>query len=1018
MPETEEDSSFLQTIEQYQQGQSSLRTCEAIPRHSFKDEPVGDDDSPANGCSNGSNINSTTVANDDIMNTPALSPPSSPKLGICPDKGLNRDEDDDDDEEEDTDSGIFRYEEHLRPHHQHHHKHHQGDQQPSESIVGSYKIRAVDQEQLDHDKESINYFYRDFDADNDNIISKNNELEQSTTTNSNRITVPLSSSSSVSCGDCGKEDNNSNNNKRQKQQEQSISTAAGTTNPFDLTAFAHQLYENRLSVVHSRESKLVLTEQDELEFAKLMEIRRKSLAAARHQQRQEQHENQQQKAETEEEGSATIMAEEEYACEKIEWNEPIDFLRKDQEQAFPSNLIIAASTTATNTSTNHDDGATLIESSQATAPRFSSSSSPTTVPSTPVSPKPTRSRGFSLQKLRNPIENSASWLPKKKLSRLSDNSVKSNISSTSASSFLSSASSSNTTATTTTEAAAAANHQQQQQQVKQSTVYNDSDKILVEEEEDNTGLNADKKAVEAEDEGQEQKSHHSGSESSGSRKSSSASRSSRFKELTDFDVGQVATDLVAKEPALTLSNNNNQNAPSSNQKQQKQHQKHQESSSNQPTGTSRSKSLNLFGTLRNRARSQSTPSIKGLMRNLSTVSVIPQRSNTQPQLSQQLQEEQQQQVKKKRSHSALSPAAIAVLKHNAESKKAGAAAASDQGDKLQIATPTAENHNQSKGKRMLSQLLSTARISRRQVPKKVNMEEDAAPTRAQIVRRTIIYVKPDSENFLKNIENAPPPVPSIPSGPNEVQQQQEQRQRTRSSTPDSDEDVASRQTATMITRQTSVKRQISKRRNNTSNNDANEQKEKQQEEQQQRPTAQQELEGVEVREMSDGSVVWGVVKKQGKRKSFFAASDNVYESKFEIDDPQALHHKEEEEDEDQIEERVLALMGLRPDLLKNYPANNDKLPPPPIPKRSPHRVQQQQQQHHHHRSEATHISSYSNRRDSSTIDIYYAHGATLPNLLQMISDPADEELPREKPTVEEQLDEVMRSLGYTDGQTL
>ncbi|KAI7854445.1 hypothetical protein BDC45DRAFT_508392 [Circinella umbellata] len=243
----------------------------------------------------------------------------------------------------------------------------------------------------------------------------------------------------------------------------------------------------------------------------------------------------------------------------------------------------------------------------------------------------------------------------------------------------------------------------------------------------------------------------------------------------------------------------------------------------------------------------------------------------------------------------------------------------------------------------------------------------------------------------------------------------------------------------MITRQTSIKRQVSKRqvskRHNNNSNTTNYDEEQQQQ--------QKQLEGVEVREMSDGTVVWGVVKKLGKRKSFFIASEDSsdYESKLQVNEEAQDETKgeeeeidEEDEDEEQIEERVLTLMGLSPDLLKNYPNNinyesaittptTPVVTPPPIPKRSPHRLREQklqrerQQQEQLEQEQATYISSYSNRRDSSTTDVYYAHGATLPSLLEMIA--SDQGLsPKENPTVEEQLDEVMRSLGYTEGHTL
>ncbi|EIE75794.1 hypothetical protein G6F46_006465 [Rhizopus delemar] len=286
-------------------------------------------------------------------------------------------------------------------------------------------------------------------------------------------------------------------------------------------------------------------------------------------------------------------------------------------------------------------------------------------------------------------------------------------------------------------------------------------------------------------------------------------------------------------------------------------------------------SRSLFGSLRQVSRSKTTTSatssFKGLVRNLSQASHRPSSTNN---------------------NSGMSRAAMAVLQH--EQKK-------DEEER-----PEGKQDEEEKPRansRLISQLISKAARHKKNT-KIVNMNEDKG--RAKVVRRTIIYVQPDSLNgALKAAESKA-----------------------------SSEDEASKEyvTATKVVRQTSVRkrvvtdRQQDKKRWQLQSMDESEFLSVSDEQQ----PKEDYLEGVELREMSDGSVVWGIVKQQGNRKSFFAPNqNNIYE------------HIE------------------------------DELAPPPIPKRSPKRQADK----------------------SETTDIYYSDEMTLPNLLKMMQQethPGDE----------------------------
>lgn len=192
-----------------------------------------------------------------------------------------------------------------------------------------------------------------------------------------------------------------------------------------------------------------------------------------------------------------------------------------------------------------------------------------------------------------------------------------------------------------------------------------------------------------------------------------------------------------------------------------------------------------------------------------------------------------------------------------------------------------------------------------------------------------------------------------------------------------------------------------------------------------------QLEGLELREMDDGTVEWGIVKKQGNRKSFFAAHGMNVSSSAEQHGTttpttsdvahEMMEEEDDEEDEEKIEEHVLRLMGLPVPATSSSPKdaqlNNTQSSPPPVPRRSPRRRMESQQQHEDDEQDhrrAKHISTIHSRKDASTTDVYFAPQQTLPSLLQMIAntsggDDGDHEQEKKHASVEEQLDEVMRS---------
>ncbi|KAI8882298.1 hypothetical protein K501DRAFT_285956 [Backusella circina FSU 941] len=441
-----------------------------------------------------------------------------------------------------------------------------------------------------------------------------------------------------------------------------------------------------------------------------------------------------------------------------------------------------------------------------------------------------------------------------------------------------------------------------------------------------------------------------------------------------------------------------------------------------PSASSQPKSLGLFGSLRQVSRSKThsghkTPSIKGLVRNLSSSHYHHSRRNQHDNNS----SDQDQQRK---SDQGMSRAAMAVIQHNV---------AKHEKDKITPIIPSTnkkkrnsdennqpssvENASRTSGAGILSQLLARASKQRRNTTKTTNMEDEKAKDarkRAQVVRRTIIYVQPNSlHDLLKknggDINKSavpPPPVPALyksntttPEGSlsadDETVQSQEYVTATKVVRQASVRKRIVENTETLPTEQPTVTREGSRKRWQLKSMEENEVNEA-------RNHDSDYMEGVELREMSDGSVVWGIVKKQGNRKSFYSPQNNLQEE---------VEEEDEEEEEKQQELKQLT-EGNKKTSKHLRPATSS---PPPIPKRSPRR---QAEKH----------SSTSSNDQPSTTDIYYSD-ISLPNLLQMmkkqqqeiknIIGESEEEEEEEEETkfneramasVDEQLDEMMRSL--------
>ncbi|SAL95356.1 hypothetical protein [Absidia glauca] len=126
------------------------------------------------------------------------------------------------------------------------------------------------------------------------------------------------------------------------------------------------------------------------------------------------------------------------------------------------------------------------------------------------------------------------------------------------------------------------------------------------------------------------------------------------------------------------------------------------------------------------------------------------------------------------------------------------------------------------------------------------------------------------------------------------------------------------------------------------------------------------LEGLELREMEDGTMEWGIIQKQGRRQSFFP-----------------MTHGDDEDDEGEIEQDVLALLGLAPDHLEKFSSSSNRSPPP-IPRRSPRRKPSMALTTKP--TPAATLVESRDDEDESTTDTYYAHEMNLPSLLRLMSE--------------------------------
>ncbi|KAL0142378.1 hypothetical protein V8B55DRAFT_1562884 [Mucor lusitanicus] len=484
-----------------------------------------------------------------------------------------------------------------------------------------------------------------------------------------------------------------------------------------------------------------------------------------------------------------------------------------------------------------------------------------------------------------------------------------------------------------------------------------------------------------------------------------------------------------------------------------------------------SKSRGLFGSLRQVSRSKThhhsgnaggVSSLKGLVRNFSTSHqskpTHPSDSNAPATSS---------------DSTGMSRAAMAVIQHNVakhEQKKVAPVIPDDDKKQDEPSQPAQQSRrhraksdaNNSSGSRLIAQLLSRASSSnkskRSNSTKVVNMEQDsaAARNRAQVVRKTIIYVQPDSlHNLLKNGGDGSsikvPPVPRPAKPQQEISVDTRNTFMSDGSLSPDDETIRSKEyfTATKVSRQTSVrKRVVEAQEASTADATASSplsesalahtndhtsaggmlsrngsrrrwQLQSMDEDDILSTSSQQKadsyMEGVELREMSDGSVVWGVVKKQGNRKSFYAPNKQnqleLVEDGEDNDDEQDAHG------EDYFRNKVMKKSNSSTTPLTHLQQQQQQQAlPPPIPRRSPRRQ--------------IPVDPVLHCNNTKT-DIFYSDQVTLPSLLRMMQEQQDQhEYPgdiseeedeqddmqqylfneRAMSSVDDQLDEMMRIL--------
>ncbi|KAI9030911.1 hypothetical protein CLU79DRAFT_884030 [Phycomyces nitens] len=394
----------------------------------------------------------------------------------------------------------------------------------------------------------------------------------------------------------------------------------------------------------------------------------------------------------------------------------------------------------------------------------------------------------------------------------------------------------------------------------------------------------------------------------------------------------------------------------------------------------------LFGTLRQVGINRSQPgSFRGLIRNMSTGNHQSQESVYDDGGSNDSSSESK----------GMSRAAMAVIHHNVINSKPAEepALSKNQHHNMVPKSPTSPLTNQNAniavskggGTRLISQLLAKTVKSRK--PRKVGADSSFSGNpvislpRSQVVRRTIIYVQPDSipiANFLDGED-----VPPLPCTLNPTLSQSKWKSAT----------LEEKYSSDNLKTSSFSSQNPPRRPYRPGDNDRDALKNKAVD---QLGSATPCLQGLELREMSDGSVEWGLVKKKGNRKSFYRPSDaspppSVAQNTSVPPIPTRLLVEDEieDEDEDWFDNHLLALMESTPDLSKsNAPA---------IPRRSPRRPQ------------ASHVSTPEHSEKSAT-DVYYAPTMTLPNLLHMMASNNEGELLGGKTgkSVEEELDDMMK----------
>ncbi|KAL0088611.1 hypothetical protein F4703DRAFT_1792770 [Phycomyces blakesleeanus] len=312
------------------------------------------------------------------------------------------------------------------------------------------------------------------------------------------------------------------------------------------------------------------------------------------------------------------------------------------------------------------------------------------------------------------------------------------------------------------------------------------------------------------------------------------------------------------------------------------------------------------------------------------------------------------------------------------------------------------------GTRLISQLLAKA-IKPKKTKKAgagadlsldINSSAVQLP-RSQVVRRTIIYVQPDSiplSDFLDGQD-----VPPLPCPLNPVLSQATWKSKKLDENISTESLLQSSSSASVVP-PTRPRRNGDSPGIGTLNRAAD----------QLSPTTPC-LQGLELREMSDGSVEWGLVKKKGNRKSFYrpsgpaqlppssslpspAFSSSSSSTSVPFSQTRLLVEDEIEddvEDEDWFDNHLLAIMASDTDLPKPNGSNANA---PAIPRRSPRRPQ------------ANCINTPESTLKKADTDIYYAPTMTLPNLLHMMASNNDGDLLGEKTgkSIEDELDDMMK----------